>query len=107
MKLCLSAEECRQKRSRISIGISSPAPSPDRDFSKQYRKEIRHFWDGGMLYNTPLTQLVVLHRNYWYRIRGLKDKVPTLNVCVINVYPIRQRRYHFICPGSDASHELS
>jgi NTE family protein len=77
--------------SRISIGISSPTPSPDRDFSKQYRKEIRHFWDGGMLYNTPLTQLVLLHRNYWYRIRGLKDKVPTLNICVINVHPTTQR----------------
>ncbi|MFL6315444.1 MAG: patatin-like phospholipase family protein [Nitrososphaeraceae archaeon] len=78
--------------SRISIGISSPTtPSPDRDISKQYRKEIRHFWDGGMLYNTPLTQLVLLHRNYWYRIRGLKDKVPNLNVCVINVHPTTQR----------------
>ena len=53
--------------SRISIGISSSTTSPDRDFSKQYRKEIRHFWDGGMLYNTPLSQLVLLHRNYWYR----------------------------------------
>jgi NTE family protein len=77
--------------SRISIGISSPTTSPDRDFSKQYRKEIRHFWDGGMLYNTPLSQLVLLHRNYWYRIRGLKDKVPTLNICVINVHPTTQR----------------
>jgi NTE family protein len=77
--------------SRISIGNSSPTPSPDSDFSKQYRKEIRHFWDGGMLYNTPLTQLVLLHRNYWYRIRGLKDKVPNLNVCVINVHPTTQR----------------
>jgi hypothetical protein len=44
-----------------------------------------------MLYNTPLTQLVLLHRNYWYRIRGLKDKVPTLNICVINVHPTTQR----------------
>jgi NTE family protein len=79
--------------SSISIGISSPPPtSPDRDFSKHYRKEIRHFWDGGMLYNTPLTQLVLLHRNYWYKIKGLKDKVPTLNICVINVHPTTQTR---------------
>ena len=73
--------------SRISTGISSP---PHHDFSKHYRKEIRHFWDGGMLYNTPLTQLVLLHRNYWYRIKALKEKVPTLNVCVINVHPTTQ-----------------
>jgi NTE family protein len=72
-----------------STGTSSH-PSPYRDFSGQYRKEIRHFWDGGLLTNTPLTQLVILHRDYWYKIRGLKDKVPTLSVDVINVHPTRQ-----------------
>ena len=72
---------------RISTGTSSPT---DRDFGGQYRKEIRHFWDGGLLTNTPLAELVVLHRDYWYRIRGLKDKVPTLTVGVINVHPTRQ-----------------
>jgi NTE family protein len=72
-----------------STGTSSHH-SPYRDFSGQYRKEIRHFWDGGLLTNTPLTQLVILHRDYWYKIRGLKDKVPTLSVGVINVHPTRQ-----------------
>jgi NTE family protein len=43
-----------------------------------------------LLTNTPLTQLVILHRDYWYKIRGLKDKVPTLSVGVINVHPTRQ-----------------
>jgi hypothetical protein len=43
-----------------------------------------------MMTNTPLTQLVTLHRDYWYKIRGLKDKVPTLSVEVINVHPTRQ-----------------
>jgi hypothetical protein len=43
-----------------------------------------------MLTNTPLTQLVLLHRQYWYRIRGLKDKVPGLSVAVINVHPTIQ-----------------
>jgi len=64
--------------------------SSDPDFSGQYRKEIRRFWDGGMLTNTPLTQLVLHHRQYWYKIRGLKDKVPTLVVAVINVHPTKQ-----------------
>ncbi len=40
---------------RIGIGISSPTLT-DRDFSRQYRKEIRHFWDGGLLTNTPLSR---------------------------------------------------
>ena len=73
-------------------GLSSPSfhPSPYQDFNRQYRKEARHFWDGGLLTNTPLDQLVILHRDYWYKIRGLKDKVPTLSVGVINVHPTTQ-----------------
>jgi NTE family protein len=73
-------------------GLSSHSfhPSFYQDFSRQYRKEARHFWDGGLLTNTPLDQLVILHRDYWYKIRGLKDKVPTLSVAVINVHPTTQ-----------------
>ena len=73
-----------------STGTSSHPSAPYRDFTRQYRKEIRHFWDGGLLTNTPLTQLVLLHRDYWYKIKGLKDKVPTLTVGVIDVHPTRQ-----------------
>lgn len=40
--------------------------------------------------NTPLMQLVLMHRNYWYRVRGLKDTVPRLGICVINFHPKRQ-----------------
>ena len=39
------------------------------------RKEIRYFWDGGLMTNTPLMQLVLKHRWYWYRSRGLKENV--------------------------------
>jgi hypothetical protein len=35
-------------------------------------------------------QLVVMHRNYWYKIRGLKDTVPRLGICVINLHPKKQ-----------------
>jgi NTE family protein len=51
---------------------------------------MRYFWDGGLMTNTPLMQLVLLHRNYWYRIRGLKDTVPRLGICVINLHPKKQ-----------------
>jgi NTE family protein len=78
--------------SSVSSGAGSPSStsSSGPDFNGQYRKEIRRFWDGGMLTNTPLTQLVLHHRRYWYRTRGLKDKVPSLVVAVINVHPTRQ-----------------
>ena len=56
----------------------------------RYIKEKRSFWDGGLLANTPLTQLVLLHRKYWYRQRGLKDKVPALMVVIVNVHPTKQ-----------------
>ena len=55
-----------------------------------YQSERRYFWDGGLMTNTPLTQLVLLHRQYWYKVRGIKDKIPTLGICVVNVHPTRQ-----------------
>lgn len=40
--------------------------------------------------NTPLMQLVLLHRQYWWKVRGLKDNVPRLGICVINLHPKKQ-----------------
>ena len=54
------------------------------------RKEMRYFWDGGLMTNTPLMQLILMHRNYWYKVRGLKDTVPRLGICVINLHPKKQ-----------------
>ena len=56
----------------------------------EYKKELRHFWDGGLLSNTPLMQLVLLHRQYWYRVRRLKDSIPRLGVCIVNLHPKKQ-----------------
>jgi NTE family protein len=84
-------EERSANDGSVSSGAgSSSSTSSGPDFSGQYRKEIRRFWDGGMLTNTPLTQLVLYHRRYWYKSRGIKDKVPTLAIAVINVHPTRQ-----------------
>ena len=58
--------------------------------NKQYKKEKRSFWDGGLMTNTPLSQLLFYHRKYWYKVRGLKEKVPSLAVCVVNVHPSKQ-----------------
>jgi NTE family protein len=55
-----------------------------------YRKETRYFWDGGLMTNTPLMQLVLLHRHYWWKVRGLKENVPRLGICIINLHPKRQ-----------------
>jgi NTE family protein len=58
--------------------------------SANYEKNIRYFWDGGIMSNTPLTQLVRLHRLYWLKVKGLKDTVPKLEIGIINVHPVKQ-----------------
>ena len=58
--------------------------------SYSYTKEIRYFWDGGLMSNTPLMQLVLLHRNYWWKVKGIRDTVPRLGICVINLHPKKQ-----------------
>jgi len=55
-----------------------------------YEKNIRYFWDGGIMSNTPLTQLVKLHRQYWLKVKGLRDTVPKLEIGIVNVHPVRQ-----------------
>ena len=55
-----------------------------------YKKGMRYFWDGGLMTNTPLLQLVLMHRHYWWKVRGLKDTVPRLGICVINLHPKKQ-----------------
>jgi NTE family protein len=55
-----------------------------------YEKNLRYFWDGGIMSNTPLTQLVNLHRLYWLRVKGLIDTVPKLSIGIINVHPVKQ-----------------
>lgn len=57
--------------------------------TKNYEQETRYFWDGGLLANTPLVELVILHRQYWYKIKGLKDSVPKLGILLINLHPSR------------------
>jgi NTE family protein len=50
----------------------------------------RNFWDGGILSNTPLREVLQAHRDYWYK-RAYKQrkelKVPDLDVYIINVWP--------------------
>ena len=47
-------------------------------------------WDGGIMNNTPLTQLVRLHRQYWLKVKGLRDTVPKLEIGVVNVHPVKE-----------------
>jgi NTE family protein len=53
--------------------------------------EERKFWDGGILSNTPLRELLQAHRDYWYKVRGEEDKIPELEIYIINVWPSREQ----------------
>jgi len=55
-----------------------------------YEKNIRYFWDGGIMSNTPLRQVVLLHRLYWLKRKGFKHTVPRLNIGMVNVHPLKQ-----------------
>ncbi|VFJ13668.1 patatin-like phospholipase family protein [Candidatus Nitrosocosmicus franklandus] len=50
----------------------------------------RKFWDGGVLSNTPLREVIHMHRYYWYDKIGKREpgsKVPNLEIYIIGVWP--------------------
>jgi predicted acylesterase/phospholipase RssA len=49
----------------------------------------RGFWDGGILSNTPLRELIQKHRDYWYKDLG-KQEVPDLELYIVNVWPSKE-----------------
>ena len=57
--------------------------------TKSYKKETRYFWDGGILANTPLMQVVMSQRQYWYYGQKIKGPVPKLDILQVNLFPER------------------
>jgi NTE family protein len=53
---------------------------------KNEEKDIRYFWDGGLLSNTPIRELLDAHQQYWSEVEN-KDKIPDLEVYIVNVHP--------------------
>ncbi|MFZ0513041.1 MAG: patatin-like phospholipase family protein [Candidatus Nitrosopolaris sp.] len=74
----------------INYSYTSLEVESYNDNTANYEKNIRYFWDGGIMSNTPLTQLVTLHRLYWLKVKGLKDTVPKLGIDIVNVHPVKQ-----------------
>jgi hypothetical protein len=62
----------------------------NRPSSSSTSDSLRFFWDGGLLANTPLRQTYIAHRHYWYRVRKLEDRIPTLKFGIINLHPGEQ-----------------
>jgi len=47
---------------------------------------MRYFWDGGLLSNTPFRELLQAHEDYWVNVEGA-DKIPDLEVYIANLHP--------------------
>lgn len=53
-------------------------------------KNRRYFWDGGVLSNTPLREVINAHQSYWVNVKEAKNVVPNLEVYVIDLHPSKQ-----------------
>jgi predicted acylesterase/phospholipase RssA len=49
------------------------------------QKDYRRFWDGGILSNTPLRELIQAHQDYWKFVEKIKE-VPNLEVYIVDVW---------------------
>ncbi len=72
-------------------GDTSANGDIDRSKSTNSRTNLRFFWDGGLLANTPLRQTILAHRDYWLRVRKLEDNIPKLKFAIINLHPAKQK----------------
>lgn len=54
-------------------------------------KGTRKFWDGGLLSNTPLRELIQSHENYWSKVNDREESIPDLEVYIANIWPIGGR----------------
>jgi len=76
----------------LNYGYSALEVESYNSAKSNYKKSIRYFWDGGIMSNTPLSQVVLLHRQYWLKRKGFKHTVPRLNIALVNVHPVKQDR---------------
>lgn len=76
----------------LNYGYSTLEVESYDSAKSNYEKSIRYFWDGGIMSNTPLSQVVLLHRQYWLKRKGFKHTVPRLNIALVNVHPVKQDR---------------
>ena len=81
-------------------GDNADIVDSNRHSSSNGSNSLRFFWDGGLLANTPLRQVVMAHREYWHRVRKLEDNnIPRLRYGIINLHPAKQEYLPFDYDG--------
>ena len=102
--------------SKVSINQSPKSSSTNKTAYSNNEENIRYFWDGGLLSNTPLRELLQAHQEYWEQERNT-NKIPDLDVFIVNVHPSKMHisnisfdyegakdRYNDILFGDRSSH---
>ena len=80
------------RKSKVYDSNKISTAGSNRDSSPSYsNSNLRFFWDGGLLANTPLRQTVIAHRDYWFKVRKMEDNLPSLTIAIINLHPHRQQ----------------
>ena len=46
--------------------------------------------DGFYLSNTPLREVLQAHRDYWYKVKGLNEKIPSLDIYIGDLYTAKE-----------------
>jgi predicted acylesterase/phospholipase RssA len=49
------------------------------------------FWDGGILNNTPLRELIQSHQDYWKNVEDRSYDIPNMEVYIVDVWPSLQK----------------
>ena len=60
------------------------------DIQENDLKNYTRFWDGGILSNTPLRELIQSHQDYWKDVEHVEhrgDDIPDLEVYIVDVWP--------------------
>ena len=57
----------------------------ENDISEEKDTGINYFWDGVILSNTPLRELIQTHRDYWKDVQ--KVDVPDLEIYIVDLWP--------------------
>ena len=71
-------------------GDNTAMEDNNRPTSSNVSNNLRFFWDGGLLANTPLRQTIIAHRDYWHKVKKLEDNLPRLKFGIINLHPAKQ-----------------
>jgi NTE family protein len=82
-----------ESRALVGGGQGNSADTGDNNrpsSSSDGNNNLRSFWDGGLLANTPLRQTILAHRDYWHRVRKLEENIPSLRYGIINLHPAKQ-----------------